>query len=331
MSDNKSMESDLYKEFQAVMQDSEGLPPIALYIAGSARHQTSLSPKIIIKFLQSFYQRVQKGHIPDDLKLIIEASIFEGKIGEAKDVLSSIPEPKYDKKAHLLQLEKEALELIEIMKNEPLYSQKVKLNPPKLKQQPSLICNLCSKELKYESCAFLENCAHMFHPFCIFESLSQQIYNRNSKICCPVKNCDCEIHAQDLENNLTPELFKIYQENELNNLLSSGLVGDIIKCPNIECNERFAISDPNVVNCPGCMSPICGNCKKLNQNCVCALQIPQKPIKKPFIVYKRQCPYCESWVDKNGDNNFSKCKLCFNLFCHDCLKMPGLCKCIVSG
>ncbi|CAG9336025.1 unnamed protein product [Blepharisma stoltei] len=337
------MDSELFKEFEAVLQNSAELPPLALYIAGSARYKTSLSPKVILKFLQGFYQKIKNGLIPNEMIFKIQACIFDGQIGEAKELLSSLqdqkpqiepepipPQPKYNKAAHLRQLEEEALQLIEIMKKEPVFNQSLKPVQPKLKEQSSLVCNLCNNELRYENCSVMENCAHMFHPNCLFEYISAQIYAQASDIKCPAKNCKAEIHIKDLEASLTPELYKIYQENSLNNLLSSGLVGDIIKCPNQNCTERFALSDDAVVMCPGCRNEICGKCKKLKQACMC-LNLHSQHGYVPVATFKRQCPYCETWSDKNGDNNFSKCRNCSNVFCFDCLKIPGVCKCLLPA
>ena len=270
--------------------------------------KTELSLALIINYLKKLYSDFNQYRLPDNIKINIEEFLYQGKIGEAKTALESyIEENKNSKQA----IEAELMQLMEEMKKNPAFNEKIE---PKLEYQSSFSCVLCNGLILNSDLTILEDCPHMFHKNCISKNIEQQMLADSEMITCPLKECKAEIQFHYLELYVSNEMIKNYQENSMQRFIKSGKFGKIIECPNTKCKIQFSV-DEGTGYCPECNSAICGKCFTLLDNCTC----------NPIIM-KRQCPQCNIWIDKSRDR-YTRCNSCSIFFCFECLNKPAVCKC----
>lgn len=84
------MNADAIKgEILLIQLSKAELPPQGFYLAGLIRKQTSLPAEIIMKFLRTFYDRVNSGLVSQSLQEEIEVSIYQGNLATAKEAIQA--------------------------------------------------------------------------------------------------------------------------------------------------------------------------------------------------------------------------------------------------
>lgn len=295
-------------DIRLAKQHHKAFPEYVWYIAGILQLKTDLSLQLVINYLKKLYADFETYRVPPMIIEALEVLLYDGKIGEAKIRFEEyIAENKNSKQLLEAELEKIMAE----MKNLPSYHEKV---PPQLEYQSSFSCAICSQNLLNSELCILEDCPHMFHKNCISHELQRQMVKELEKIVCPVKECGIEVKFHYLEQYVSGQIVKEYQEKSTEKALKSGIFGKIIHCPNVKCGIQFSI-EADTGYCPSCGVSICGTCYKLLDTCSC----------NPVLM-KRQCPDCMTWIDQSPDR-FTNCKKCNIFFCFHCLKKPAFCEC----
>jgi hypothetical protein len=296
------MEPDL-----AFVADKESsLPGLYWFLAGTIRSKSGLSLNIVHNLLKVIHQKLSTYPIPNESKSEILNFLQEGNAAQAKACLdSTLDSLKNSSK----MLEFDLLRLIQEMRSDPLFTQSLQLQ---LQASPSFTCQLCMKGVFVEDVHILEDCPHSFHKSCISNHLSTKITSKEKKLICPAKGCSKEVSSNDLPALLSKELVKKFQDYSFEFGLQSGIYGKLVTCP--ACQEKF-ISEENQIICHKCGSNICGTCLKTTGLCTC----------HP-VIFRRQCPRCSQWTEKN-DEKFSVCLKCRFQFCFHCNSGAGACRC----
>jgi hypothetical protein len=298
------MSSDL----ALVKDQSSALPGQAWYISGILQLKTNLSLEIIIKYLITIYSDFEVYKIPPDQRESIESYLLEGKLGDSKNVLESCIE---NSKKSMVEVESDLVQMINDMKNDPLYNQKIE---PRLESYSSFTCFICESSILNTDLCMLEDCPHVFHLKCISLNIKEQVLFKIPVISCPVGTCNKEIMVHHLHLYVDQEIIKEYQENSINDIINSGKLGKLVSCPNETCKTPY-LAEGQTGNCHKCGISICGKCTKNADDCLC----------NP-IVMKRACPACTAWVNK-GKDKIVTCEQCESKFCFNCLKINGQCTC----
>lgn len=204
---------------------------------------------------------------------------------------------------------------------------------PRLETIPGFVCDICCEEGEgLES--FAIKCGHRYCVDCYRHYLSQKIREEGeaARIQCPADGCNLIIDARSLDLLLTTELTERYHE-----LLNRTYVEDkeILKwCPAPDCE--------NAIECPvkkkdldrlvptvacSCGHRFCFGCI-LNDHQPAPCELVKKWLKKCaddsetanwISANTKECPKCNSTIEKNGGCNHMTCRKCKHEFCWMCM------------
>lgn len=205
--------------------------------------------------------------------------------------------------------------------------------PPKMKVVPNFVCDICCEdEPGLES--FALKCGHRYCVDCYRHYLSQKIQGEGeaARIQCPSEGCTIIIDARSLDLLVTPELTERYHE-----LLHRTYVEDketLKWCPApdcqnaVECGVKKKDLDKVVptVSCL-CSHRFCFGCI-LNDHQPAPCELVKKWLKKCaddsetanwISANTKECPKCNSTIEKNGGCNHMTCRKCKHEFCWMCM------------
>ncbi|CAK7228357.1 hypothetical protein SCUCBS95973_006853 [Sporothrix curviconia] len=204
---------------------------------------------------------------------------------------------------------------------------------PKLEVIPGFMCDICCEDEEGLQ-SFALKCGHRYCVDCYRQYLTQKIREEGeaARIQCPTTNCGRIIDAKSLSVLVTPELSGRYHE-----LLNRTYVEDkesLKWCPAPDCE--------NAVDCPvkkkdldrivptvecGCGYRFCFGCSlKDHQPAPCNLV--KQWLKKCaddsetanwISANTKECPKCNSTIEKNGGCNHMTCRKCKHEFCWMCM------------
>lgn len=182
----------------------------------------------------------------------------------------------------------------------------------------------------------LSRCQHCFHRSCLNSHLVSLINNKKFPIRCPMENCNMEIIADDITENLNPDEVEKYWAFSLANFVDMH-ADDMSWCPTPNCRFAFVYDkNYNRLDCPNCNKIYCLTCRvEYHNNMTCKeYQINSKfsDDDKKFVEFVRgkkykQCSQCKFWVEKNEGCDHMTCR-CSYQFCYVCGGKYGECECI---
>jgi ariadne-1 len=206
-------------------------------------------------------------------------------------------------------------------------------DPPRVETIPNFVCEICTEdEPGLET--FAMKCGHRFCVDCYRQYLSQKIRDEGeaARIKCPGEGCNKIVDSKSLDLLVTPDLTERYQE-----LLMRTYVDDkdnLKWCPAPECvyavecgtKQRDLSRIVPTVQCE-CKHNFCFGCGYPDhQPCPCSLV--KKWTKKCaddsetanwISANTKECPKCNSTIEKNGGCNHMTCRKCRNEFCWMCM------------
>jgi len=205
--------------------------------------------------------------------------------------------------------------------------------PPKLQVIPGFCCDICCEdEAGMET--FALKCGHRYCVACYRQYLAQKIRveGEAARIQCPTEGCNLIIDARSLDILVTPDLTERYHE-----LLYRTYVEDkeTLKwcpapdCPNtIECavKKKDLHKIVPTVQCL-CGHRFCFGCA-LNDHQPAPCELVKKWLKKCaddsetanwISANTKECPKCNSTIEKNGGCNHMTCRKCKYEFCWMCM------------
>ncbi|KAK6087090.1 IBR domain-containing protein [Seiridium cupressi] len=206
-------------------------------------------------------------------------------------------------------------------------------NLPKLETIPGFMCDICCDDEEGLQ-SFALKCGHRFCVDCYRQYLTQKIREEGeaARIQCPSEGCSRIIDARSLDLLVTPELTDRYQE-----LLNRTYVEDkdILKwCPAPDCENAIecAVKKKDLdrvvptVAC-GCGHRFCFGCI-LNDHQPAPCELVKQWLKKCaddsetanwISANTKECPKCNSTIEKNGGCNHMTCRKCKHEFCWMCM------------
>ncbi|KAK3689794.1 hypothetical protein B0T22DRAFT_376976 [Podospora appendiculata] len=209
----------------------------------------------------------------------------------------------------------------------------VSASPPKLEVIPGFVCDICCEDEEGLQ-SFAIKCGHRYCADCYRHYLSQKIKEEGeaARIQCPADGCNLIIDARSLDLLVTPELRTRYHE-----LLNRTYVEDkdqLKWCPApdcqnaIECQVKKKDLDKVVptVACL-CSHRFCFGCI-LNDHQPAPCELVKRWLKKCaddsetanwISANTKECPKCNSTIEKNGGCNHMTCRKCKHEFCWMCM------------
>ncbi|ENI04294.1 hypothetical protein COCC4DRAFT_197830 [Bipolaris maydis ATCC 48331] len=212
-------------------------------------------------------------------------------------------------------------------------SQDSTTNPPKIQKVKGFVCDICCDD-DPDMDTFAMKCGHRFCLDCYRQYLATKIQDEGeaARIRCPGEGCTRIVDSKSLDLLVTADLHERYHT-----LLTRTYVDDkenLKWCPAPDC--KYAIECPvkskeltrvvPTVHCD-CGHAFCFGCTLNNhQPAPCALV--KKWVKKCeddsetanwISANTKECPNCNSTIEKNGGCNHMTCRKCRNEFCWMCM------------
>ncbi|KAL2752149.1 hypothetical protein ACRALDRAFT_2044959 [Sodiomyces alcalophilus JCM 7366] len=204
---------------------------------------------------------------------------------------------------------------------------------PRLEAIPGFVCDICCEDEEGLQ-TFAMKCGHRYCVDCYRQYLTQKIREEGeaARIQCPAEGCGRIIDAKSLDILVTPGLSDRYRE-----LLNRTYVEDkdVLKwcpapdCQNaIECGVKKKDLD-KVVPTVACLCGhrFCFGCI-LNDHQPAPCELVKKWLKKCaddsetanwISANTKECPRCNSTIEKNGGCNHMTCRKCKHEFCWMCM------------
>ena len=156
-----------------------------------------------------------------------------------------------------------------------------------------------------------DECYHYYCINCLQSTLKVKLQDRNVKdVKCPHEKCEHKLTHQEISYILTKEEFAKFDEYLLDKTLQSAK--DCRFCPGIDCGAAmFGYSDSPMLTCPKCTKQFCFNCgtEEWHQGVTChAFKKWKEENGKADVKFDewvknqnaKQCPNCNSFIEKNG-------------------------------
>ncbi|KAI1816996.1 RING-5 [Poronia punctata] len=207
------------------------------------------------------------------------------------------------------------------------------LGPPKLEVIPGFVCDICCEDEPGLQ-TFAMKCRHRYCADCYRQYLAHKIRDEGeaARIQCPSDGCSRIVDSRSLDLLVTPALKERYRE-----LLNRTFVedNDTLKwCPAPDCT--------NAVKCPvrkkdldkivptvecDCGYRFCFGCI-LTDHQPAPCELVKRWLKKCaddsetanwISANTKECPKCNSTIEKNGGCNHMTCRKCKHEFCWMCM------------
>ncbi|KAH8668905.1 hypothetical protein BX600DRAFT_480834 [Xylariales sp. PMI_506] len=206
-------------------------------------------------------------------------------------------------------------------------------SPPRLEVIPGFMCDICCDDEEGLQ-SFAMKCGHRYCVSCYVQYLTQKIREEGeaARIQCPSDGCSRIIDARSLDMLVTEELKGRYQE-----LLNRTYVEDretLKWCPAPDCENAVecAVKKKDLdkivptVAC-SCGHRFCFGCI-LNDHQPAPCELVKQWLKKCaddsetanwISANTKECPKCNSTIEKNGGCNHMTCRKCKHEFCWMCM------------
>ncbi|KAH8840504.1 hypothetical protein MCOR27_006493 [Pyricularia oryzae] len=204
---------------------------------------------------------------------------------------------------------------------------------PQLQVIPGFCCEICCEDEEGLQ-SFAMKCGHRYCVDCYRQYLTQKIREEGeaARIQCPSEGCHRIIDAKSLDLLVTPELKERYHV-----LLQRTYVEDkdtLKWCPGPDCQNAIDCSIKKkdlhrvvpTVTC-NCKMRFCFGCT-LNDHQPAPCELVKMWLKKCaddsetanwISANTKECPKCNSTIEKNGGCNHMTCRKCRHEFCWMCM------------
>ncbi|KAH8903676.1 hypothetical protein BR93DRAFT_176454 [Coniochaeta sp. PMI_546] len=205
--------------------------------------------------------------------------------------------------------------------------------PPRLETIPGFVCDICCEDGEGLQ-SFAIKCGHRYCVDCYRHYLAQKIKEEGeaARIQCPSDGCNLIIDARSLDILVTPELTERYHA-----LLNRTFVEDketLKWCPAPDCQNAVecAVKKKDLdkvvptVQC-ACSHRFCFGCI-LSDHQPAPCELVKRWLKKCaddsetanwISANTKECPKCNSTIEKNGGCNHMTCRKCKHEFCWMCM------------
>ncbi|GFQ78243.1 ATP-dependent RNA helicase DEAH12, chloroplastic [Trichonephila clavata] len=190
------------------------------------------------------------------------------------------------------------------------------------------ICGICFDALTYDFYR-LENCGHAFCKTCLLLQIESKII----PLTCVKQGCEKKFFMIDLKKLLSfgsEAIRKSFYATTLHHHINNN-PGEVMYCPSPDCHRIYRISSTGgEFLCLGCKNVICTRCQsfyhyglscELFQNIEKDEDYSLKSWIKEDISSRKQCPYCQVVIEKEGGCNHMECTNCKKHLCWLCLEI----------
>ena len=204
---------------------------------------------------------------------------------------------------------------------------------PKLEVVPGFMCDICCEDGD-DLQTFALKCNHRFCVDCYRQYLTQKIREEGeaARIQCPADGCQRVIDSRSLDLLVTPALYDRYRE-----LLNRTYVEDkdaLKWCPAPDCENAVecAVKAKDLDRVVPTVTCRCGHCFcfgcALTDHQPAPCDLVKRWLKKCaddsetanwISANTKECPKCNSTIEKNGGCNHMTCRKCKYEFCWMCM------------
>ncbi|GBM20166.1 ATP-dependent RNA helicase DEAH12, chloroplastic [Araneus ventricosus] len=205
-----------------------------------------------------------------------------------------------------------------------LYEQNPEAKPDEDKE----ICAICLDPVTFDFHR-LENCGHAFCRAC----LVLQLESKTIPLCCIKQNCGKKFYLVDIKKCLS-----YASENTKKNFYKAALhyhvtrnPDEVLYCPSPDCHRVFRVSNSEREQlCLGCNNVICTRCKSLYHYGMSCEFFQKSGGDEDFAIkmwmqedgsLRKQCPSCQTLIEKDSGCNHMECANCNAHFCWLCLEL----------
>lgn len=205
--------------------------------------------------------------------------------------------------------------------------------PPKLETIPGFMCDICCEE-DDELESFALKCGHRYCVDCYRQYLKQKIKDEGeaARIQCPSDGCGRILDSKSLDILVTSDLVERYNEllhrtyvenkddykwcpaPDCPNAVECGVkknqLSQIVPTVECHCGNRFCFGCPN----PDHQPAPCQLVKKWLKKCA-----DDSETANWISANTKECPKCQSTIEKNGGCNHMTCRKCKYEFCWMCM------------
>ena len=183
-------------------------------------------------------------------------------------------------------------------------------------------CPICTDEISHPEQL---GCGHNYCPECLQHYLSSAPKTKAFPLACII--CKVPIAIPLLRRLLTPQVFQALVEAAFSSYLSDP-TRKLKYCRTADCEQIYLQSeDPQVLDCPVCLSTVCSACGEEAHDGVTCTQnklnkdsIEQDRLFDLWIAANnvRRCPGCSTTIEKINGCNRVTCTRCQTHFCWKC-------------
>lgn len=187
-------------------------------------------------------------------------------------------------------------------------------------------CVICL-ESKTETNFVKLECGHTFCKECLNRALEVCFREKNTnELKCPDVNCKNNYTERDVRNitDNAREKLELFSTIKAKEWLTTEQ--GIKHCPTANCPYSFINEDNNNVRttCPSCNKTYCSNCLvNHDQEISCENARKAKENDETFEKWKNEntknCPQCQTVIQRDGGCNTIRCSRCEHAFCWYCL------------
>ena len=208
--------------------------------------------------------------------------------------------------------------------------EKEKTNREKrLKYSDEMLCEICYLIQPRSLMTGLEECAHMYCKKCWNGYLTNKIMSEGvgSKIFCPETSCDALVDGLKVIDLIESQARKTYSLLVSNNFVNCHRL--LKWCPAPNCTNAIKVdtveAKPALCHCGHRFCFSCGE----NWHAPVTCKLLRKWMKKCqddsetanwINANTKDCPKCQSTIEKNGGCNHMSCSKCAYEFCWICMK-----------
>lgn len=192
--------------------------------------------------------------------------------------------------------------------------------------QIQLICGICLCDLDAAADIYrLACCGHAYDRSCII----LQLKSAEVPLKCVKENCEEPVTWRDLQNLLNQSERKKLALSALDAYARGN--SEIVKyCPTTDCGMVYRVStDGRLHKCGACLVEICTSCHvQYHSGLTCAMFKSEKKVEgcvKEWMMEdpsnRKNCPKCNTTIEKNAGCNHMECSQCKCHMCWMCLRV----------
>lgn len=193
-------------------------------------------------------------------------------------------------------------------------------------EEPTSNCSICFDDVNESDFCKLD-CGHSYCNDCLTSIIDLGLKEKKTtNLVCPNKNCSKAIDEQSVRKIVKNDKNKLADYAEITTHEWLVQQPNAKHCPTPNCPYVFLndTQHPQTITCQACNKEYCSHCLFLHdQTLTCEQAEKNRPGDKQSEEWKQKntknCPRCESSIEKDGGCKYVRCTTCKREFCWECL------------